>query len=129
MMGGARDRLKHRAAEEGREQMHKAQAAAGAAYQAARDEADRQGLTPEGGKRAMEAGREKVERVAEAAQHAAKDEAERQGLGKAGTSASTTGSAGTSTSGSGTATGTTGPRTEAERHGVSKPGTGTSTRS
>jgi hypothetical protein len=137
MMGGARDRLKHRAAEEGREQMHKAQAAAGAAYEAARDEADRQGLTPEGGKRAMEAGREKLERVAEAAQTAAKEESERQGLGKAGTSAGSgtstagTGTGGTSTSGSGTSTGTTGtgPRTEAERHGVSKPGTGSSTRS
>jgi hypothetical protein len=89
LMGGTRDRLKHRAAEEGREQMHKAQAAAGAAYEAARDEADRQGLTPEGGKRAMEAGQEKVERVAEAAQHAAKDEAERQGLGKTGSGSST----------------------------------------
>ena len=91
LMGGSRDRLKRRAAEEGREQLHKAQAAAGAAYEAARDEADRQGLTPEEGKRAVEAGRQKVERVAEAAQTAAKEEAERQGLGKTGAGGSTGG--------------------------------------
>ena len=91
LMGDTRDRLKRRALEEGREQMHKAEAAAGAAYDAAREEADRQGLTPEDGRRAFEAGRQKVERVAEAAQDAAKAEAERQGFGKTGSGASSGG--------------------------------------
>ena len=106
LMGDTRDRLKRRAVEEGREQLHKAEAAATAAYEAARDEADRQGLTPEGGKRAMEAGRQKVERVAEAAQSAAKEEADRQGLGKTGSgSTSTTGSGSASTGPGSTSTG------------------------
>jgi Protein of unknown function (DUF3618) len=82
LMGDTRDRLKHRAADLGREQMERAQAAAGAAYDAAREEADRQGLTPEGGRSAVEEARHKVERVAEAASSAGKEEAERQGLGK-----------------------------------------------
>lgn len=103
LMGDTRDRLKRRAVEEGREQMHKAGAAAGAAYEAARDEADRQGLTPEDGRRAVEAGREKVERVAEAAQNAAKEEAERQRLGKTGAGGGT--SSGGSSTGGGTSTG------------------------
>jgi hypothetical protein len=88
LMGDTRDRLKRRATEAGREQLDKAGAAAGAAYDAARDEAERQGLTPEDGRSAVEAARQKVERVAEAASSAGKDEAERQGLGKTG---STTG--------------------------------------
>jgi hypothetical protein len=82
LMGDTRDRLKRRATEVGREQMARAEAAAGAAYEAGRDEAERQGLTPEGGKSALDAAREKVERVAEAATAAGKDEAERQGLVK-----------------------------------------------
>ena len=46
-MGDTRDRLKDHASEAGREQLAKVGAAAGAAYDAAREEADRQGLTPE----------------------------------------------------------------------------------
>ena len=83
LMGDTRDRLKRRATAAGREQVDKATAAAGAAYDAARDEAERQGLTAEGGRSAVEAARQKVEKVAEAASTAGKDEAERQGLGKA----------------------------------------------
>lgn len=82
LMGDTRDRLKRRAASAGRDQMERAGAAAGAAYDAARDEAEHQGLTPEGGRSAVEAARDKVERVAEAAATAGKSEAERQGVGK-----------------------------------------------
>ena len=45
-LGDTRDRLKERAAQAGREQLDKAGAAAGAAYDAAREEAGRQELTP-----------------------------------------------------------------------------------
>ena len=51
-LGDSRDRLKERAKEAGWEQVEKARAAAGAAYSAARGEAERQGLTLEGGKAA-----------------------------------------------------------------------------
>jgi hypothetical protein len=91
LMGDTRDRLKRRAVDAGREQMDKASAAAGAAYDAARDEAERQGLTPEDGRSAVEAARQKVERVAEAASSAGKEEAERQGVGKTGPGSTTTG--------------------------------------
>ena len=68
--------------------MEKARAAAGAAYSAGREEAERQGLTLESGKAAAEFAaetlRHKAERVAEAATEAAKTEAERQNVGNAG---------------------------------------------
>ena len=87
-LGDLRDRLAERAKEAGWEQVEKARAAAGAAYSAAREEAERQGLTLEGGKAAAEFAaetvRHKAERVAEAATEAAKSEAERQNLGNAG---------------------------------------------
>lgn len=86
LMGGASDRLKEQAEELSREEIAKAKAAARSAYDAAIDEADKQGLTPEGGREAMAAARQKVERVAEAAKEAAKDEAERRGLGHPGQS-------------------------------------------
>jgi hypothetical protein len=81
-LGDTRDRLKEQVTEAGREQLAKAGAAAGAAYDAAREEADRQGLTPEKGVAATESMVRKFERVAEAATDAAKTEAERQGLGQ-----------------------------------------------
>ena len=60
----------------------------GAAYGAAREEAERQGLTLEGGQAAAESAaqsvRQKAERVAEAATEAAKTEAERHHLGHTG---------------------------------------------
>jgi ABC-type branched-subunit amino acid transport system substrate-binding protein len=69
-------------------QVEKARAAAGAAYSAAREEAERQGLTLEGGKAAAgsaaEAVRHKAERVAKVATEAAKTEAERQNLAHSG---------------------------------------------
>ena len=60
----------------------------GAAYSAARQEAERQGLTLEGGKAAAKSAAEalghKAERVAEAATEAAEGEAERQDRGHVG---------------------------------------------
>jgi ElaB/YqjD/DUF883 family membrane-anchored ribosome-binding protein len=80
-MGETRDRLKREAAEAGREQFAKARAAAGAAVGAAREEADRQGLTPEAAKAGAESMRGKVERVAQAAKEAATEQAEQEGPG------------------------------------------------
>ena len=111
LMGSSRDRLKRRAVATGREQVDRAQAAAGAAYEAAREEADRQGLTPEGGKEALHAAREKLERVAEAATTAGKEAAERKTPGSTGStgSAGSPGSAGsTGSTGSTSSTGSPG---------------------
>jgi hypothetical protein len=77
-MGETRDQLKDRAQRLPREQLEKARAAARAAYDAALDEADRQGLTPEGATAAVDSMERKAERVVEAASDAAKMEAERQ---------------------------------------------------
>jgi hypothetical protein len=82
-MGDTRDRLKDHASEVGREQLDKVGAAAGAAYDAAREEADRQGLTPEAAVAGAGSMAPKIERVAEAASDAANTEAERQKLGQA----------------------------------------------
>jgi hypothetical protein len=83
-LGDSRDRLKERAKEVSWEQVEKARATASTAYSATREEAERQGLTLEGGKAATESAAEamshKAERVAEAATEAAKSEAERQNL-------------------------------------------------
>jgi Protein of unknown function (DUF3618) len=81
-MGDTRDRLKDHASEAGREQLAKVGAAAGAAYDAAREEADRQGLTPEAAVAGAGSMAEKVERVAEAASGAANTEAQPQKLGQ-----------------------------------------------
>jgi hypothetical protein len=83
-MGETRDRLKDRATEAGAEQLEKARAAAAAGYDAAREEAERQGLTAEGAAAAVESVERKAERVASAATEAAKTEAERQKLGQTG---------------------------------------------
>jgi hypothetical protein len=87
-LGDSRDRLAERAKEAGWEQVEKARATASAGYSAAREEAERQGLTLEGGKAAAESAaetvRHKAERVAEAATEAAKTEAERQNLAHSG---------------------------------------------
>jgi hypothetical protein len=83
LLGRTRDRLKRQAATAGREQIKKAEGAARAAYTAAREEAEKQGLTPEEIKRAAEeaahAARQKVERVGEAAASAARSEVEGSG--------------------------------------------------
>jgi len=83
LMGQTRDRLKRQAVKTGHEQVRKAEAGARAAYTAAREEAERQGLTPEQIRRAGEdaaaAAREKVERVGEAAARAARSEVEGSG--------------------------------------------------
>jgi hypothetical protein len=88
-LGDSRERLAERAKEAGWEQVERARAAAGAAYGAAREEAERQGLSLEGGKAAAESlvdtMREKAERVAEAATEAAKAaEVERENPGQNG---------------------------------------------
>jgi hypothetical protein len=78
LLGETRDRLKRQAVKTGHEQMKKAEAAAGAAYDAAREEAERQSLTPEAvrqaAKDATSAARQKVERVGEVAASAARSE-------------------------------------------------------
>jgi Protein of unknown function (DUF3618) len=78
LLGETRDRLKRQAVKIGHEQVKKAEAAAGAAYDAAREETERQGLTPEAvtqaAKEATSAARQKVERVGEVAASAARSE-------------------------------------------------------
>jgi hypothetical protein len=81
-MGETRDRVRDHAVGAGAEQLAKAGTTAAAAFEAARDEADRQGLTPEGAIAAAEAVERKAERVATAATEAARTEAERQKLGR-----------------------------------------------
>ena len=81
LMGDTSDQLRRRVRAAGREEYAKAKATAGAAYTAAQDEAEAQGLSSEGLHAAAEAARHKVESVADAAAEAAKDEADRQGLG------------------------------------------------
>jgi Protein of unknown function (DUF3618) len=78
IMGKASDRLQRKAAEAGREQLVKAREAAGAAYDAAREEAEAQGLTPDAAREAArEAARstaDKVGKVASAARTAAEEQ-------------------------------------------------------
>jgi len=109
-MGDTRDQLKDRARRLSGEQLDKARAAGRAAYEAALEEADRQGMTPEGAMAAVDSAAHKAERVAEAATEAAKSEAERHGGGTA--------SGGSGQAGPGTET----PKTEAERHGLGQTG-------
>jgi hypothetical protein len=87
VMGEAGDRIKRDAERVGREQLAKARATAGAAVEAGRAEAERQGLTAEGAKGAARTIRDKVEQVAEAAADAARDQADQEGLGRSGGSA------------------------------------------
>ncbi len=74
LMGETSDHLKQGAWAAGREGYARAEAAAGAAYTAAADEAKDQGLSREGMASAAEAARHKVENVAEAAVDAARRE-------------------------------------------------------
>jgi hypothetical protein len=80
-MGDTSDQFKQRARSAGQEEYAKAKATASAAYAAAEEEAQEQGLSREGLNAAAEAARNKVESVADAATEAAKREADRQGLG------------------------------------------------
>ena len=80
LMGETRDQLKERIGAAGREEFEKAKATASAAYTAAGDAADEQGLSPAGLASVAEAARDKVERVAQAATEAAAREADRQRL-------------------------------------------------
>jgi hypothetical protein len=75
LMGEASDSLKQRGRAMGRQGYVKAEAAAGAAYSAAAQEAKEQGLSREGVESAAEAVRHKVGNVAGAATEAAKQEA------------------------------------------------------
>lgn len=132
-LGDARDQMKDRAARLTREQLDKARAAGRAAYETAIEEADRQGLTPEGAMAAVDSAARKAERVAEAATEAAKAEVERHGGGtSAGSDRATpdasrteAGRHGGGTSGGSDRTTTDSSRTEAERHGLSRSPSGT----
>jgi Protein of unknown function (DUF3618) len=75
LMGDTSDDLKQRAWAAGREGYARAEAAAGAAYTAAGEEAKEQGLSREGIESAADAVRHKFENVAEAATEAARREA------------------------------------------------------
>jgi cell division septum initiation protein DivIVA len=110
-LGEARDRLKDGARRLTREQLERARAAGRAAYEAAIEEADRQGWSAEGAMSAADAAVQKAERVAAAATEAARAEAERPGGQETGSSAPSqlSDAAGRSTST---------PMTEAERHGL-----------
>jgi hypothetical protein len=79
LMGETSDDLKHRAWAAGREGYAKAEAAVSAAYSAAGQEAQEQGLTREGVASAAENVRHKVASVAEAATEAAKQEVDPEG--------------------------------------------------
>jgi hypothetical protein len=73
-LGETSDRLKTRAREMAEEQFHRAQGVAERAYEAARDEAREQGMSPEGGREAAaEVGR-KARAVADRAREAAREE-------------------------------------------------------
>lgn len=77
LMGERRDELIRRTRQMGAEQAQRAQRAAAAAGEAARDEADRQGLTREGAEQQIDEARGKVEKVAGAAREAAAREADK----------------------------------------------------
>jgi Protein of unknown function (DUF3618) len=81
LMGEASDDLKRRAGAAGREGYARAEAAAGAAYRAAEDEAKEQGLSREGVSAAAEEVRHRFENVTEAATEAAKEEIESKDRG------------------------------------------------
>jgi hypothetical protein len=110
-LGDARDRLKDRASRLTREQLERARGAGRAAYEAAIEEADRQGWSTEGATSAADAAVQKAERVALAATEAARAEAERLGGQEAGSS-------GPSQLSEAARPSTSTPITEAERHGL-----------
>lgn len=74
LMGETRDRLRRQAEEEGRKQAEKARDMADAAYGAAKEEADRQGLNTETGHSAASDLKNKAAKVADAAHTAAEHE-------------------------------------------------------
>jgi hypothetical protein len=78
MMGEKRDELIGRTRQMGAEQAQRAQRTAAAAGEAARDEAERQGLTREGAEQQIDEAREKVEKVVDAAREAAEKEVDKQ---------------------------------------------------
>lgn len=73
-MGETRDQLKRQAEDAAREQAEKARDMTDAAYDAAKEEADRQGLTAEAG-RTADTLKDKAAKVAGAAKTAAEKEA------------------------------------------------------
>lgn len=77
LMGDARDDLIRRGRQAGREQIEKGQRMAGAARDAAMQEATEQGLTPEAAEAQVREAKEKVEKVATSARAAAEEEAKR----------------------------------------------------
>ena len=79
LMGETRDRLKRQAEEEGRRQAEKARDMADAAYGAAKDEADRQGLNAGTGQSVADDLKDKAANVADAAKTAAEREQAKKG--------------------------------------------------
>jgi hypothetical protein len=75
LMGRTRDELMNRAREKGREQMDKVGRVTESAQEAARHEAEREGLTREAAGEQLQETYEKVKRVSTAAKDAAKEEA------------------------------------------------------
>lgn len=75
LMGDTRDEFVERARVKGEEQAEKARRIAASARDAARDEADKEGLNRKGGEAAIRQTTEKIERVADAALGAAEKEA------------------------------------------------------
>lgn len=81
LMGEVRDDLKDRAMVAGSQQLEKAKTVADAALDAAREEADKEGLSGEDGKKKLSETKDSVQRVAKAAKDAAEDEMDNQTQG------------------------------------------------
>lgn len=80
LMGETRDEYVRKAREVGEEQLEKAKQVATAASEAAKDQAEREGLTPGSADQRLREAGDKAERVLQASREAAKEEANKQGL-------------------------------------------------
>jgi hypothetical protein len=90
LLGGTRDQLMYKAKETGQAYGEKAQRVAQSAMDGAKQEADNQNLTQQGGREAVNRMQSKVESVAESAKTAAKEEAQAQNAGYSSSSTSQT---------------------------------------
>jgi ElaB/YqjD/DUF883 family membrane-anchored ribosome-binding protein len=80
LMGKTSDNLKAQAATLGKEQLEKAEVVAGAAVDAARDQAGKEQMNDRGIRETVSNAKESVERIAGAAKEAAEKEANKQGI-------------------------------------------------
>jgi ElaB/YqjD/DUF883 family membrane-anchored ribosome-binding protein len=80
LMGESSDQLKSQATAMGKEQLHKAEAVAGAAAGAAMDQVDQEHVDGSGLKETVNKAKESAERIAGAAKEAAEKEANKQGV-------------------------------------------------